>query len=419
MMTKKEPSTLGLFAIMTIAFVMMAFTGSTPAMGALAAQFPDAGQNISLLSNGYVFTLIVATPLCGWLTNSGKMKYKVATLIGALCMLIGGVGPVFVHGSFGVVLAWKLLFGVGIGFTMPLANALVLGLYEGQKQAKYLGWVTLLMNFGGIVYQMFGGIICDSFGAQAGGSGWFMHYAIYALAIVPLIFSFFIPEPEHHAPAAKADGSAAEKKSMGKGWIIASIFLFLINLLNYPVMMYMSNLFLVRGIGGATAATAAATALSLFTVAGMVAGFLYGTLFKALKHFIIVAGWAVMAIGALLIYIAGEVVMATLGCMLLGFGFSLLLPSLFTLIGLWTPPEKMTTATSITTTIQNVGALVVTPYLTMLAGMGFSPVDGSLYNIVIMVEVVVFALIAVLFIFYNPYPKDAAPQEAPAAKDEK
>lgn len=406
-MSKNSTGAVGLISIMSIAFVSMAFTSTTPAMAAIAAQFPEAGQNISLLSNGYIITLVPMTILSGWLTNSGKLKFKTATMLGSFFMLLGGAGPAVIHGSFEIILVWKFIFGIGLGLLTPLANALILNLYEGNKQARYLGWVTLLMNFGGILFQMFGGILVDSFGAGAGGDGWYMHFWAYALCVVPLIFSFFIPEPEIQPNPVAADGSAGKKQPIGIFVVIAGVFLFLINLFNYPTMMYLASLFIERGIGGETAATAAATALSLFTVAGVVAGATYGTLFKILKRFILPAGYILMAFGAALIYFASDAIMATCGTIFLGFGFSLIMPSFMSLLGMKTHPTRTTIATSITMAIMNLGAIVVTPYLGVLVGITG---DGlPLYNMILMIEMIGLALVGVIFIFWNLYPKTQAP----------
>ena len=406
-MSKRLPSNVGLMAILSISFVSMAFTATTPAMGALIAKFgAEVGQNVSLLSNAHILTLVPVTLLSGWFTNSGKLKFKTATLIGSLLMLIGGVGPAVLGeaSTFIIIIIFKLIFGIGLGLLTPLANALILNHYEGDKQARYLGWVTLLMNFGGILFQMLGGILVDANAA----SGWYMHFWAYALCFPPIILSFFIPEPETQAPAAASTNGPKEK--IGAIVIIAGIFLFMINLFNYPVMMYMSALFGERMIGGEAAATTAATALSLFTVAGVVAGAVYGKLFGLLKRFILPTGFILMGIGGGLIYLAQDALLATVGCVFLGFGFSLIMPSFMSLVGMKTPPSRATMATSIVLAIMNLGAIVVTPYLSVLEGFVSTPL--ALYELILIIEVIGLISIGILFIFWNLYPKAPAGESA-------
>jgi MFS family permease len=42
---------------------------------------------------------------------------------------------------------------------MPLGNALILSLYEGQERANMLGLSGVVMNLGGIALQLLGGIL--------------------------------------------------------------------------------------------------------------------------------------------------------------------------------------------------------------------------------------------------------------------
>lgn len=408
MSEKREPSTLGLTAILSISFVMMAFMATMPAMAALGVQYGEQyGSLLSLLSNGYIITVVPITLVSGWLTNSGRMKYKTATLWGSLLMLVGGMVTIFYHPGFWFLFFAKLVFGVGLGFLTPLYNALILNLYEGSKQARYLGWTTLLMDLGGILIQVLAGVLVDTFGAGADGNGWFMHYWAYAFAIIPLILSFFIPEPERDQTSAMKSVSDAPKirEKMGAMAIIAGILLLIVNLLNFPTMMYMANLFIARGIGGDTAATAAGTTLSCFAVAGAFSGALYGTLFKAFKRFTPAMAFVFMAIGAIFIYFAGSMGVAVCGTIFLGFGFSMIIPACMSLIGMHTPMSRMTLATSIAMALMNLGGLIATPYLAVLGGIFGSGME--FLNAIFIIEAVGYGICAIILMIWNPYPKAA------------
>lgn len=390
---------------MGIAFVMMAFTATTPVMAKLVEQFgAEYGQYISFLSSGYVFTMVPVTIISGILVGGGKVGYRPMTIIGSALLVLGGVMPALVHGSFGIIIVAKLIFGVGLGMLMPLANALVIGLYEGQQQAKYLGWITLFMNAGGIVFQLVGGFIADA----GGMAGWYLHFWAYGIAIVCFLLSFFIPEPAKPAPAEGAH-EKVKAKIPGIVWVIA-LLLCLVNILNYPVMMYMSNLFAARGIGGDNVASVTAMALTMFTVAGVIAGFLYGYMFKALGRFVLPVAYFLMALGAFLIWLASNIGVAVVGTSCLGFGFSMLMPSLMQIVGMRTPPERSAVAVSLVMAIMNLGALAATYYLVALTGIIGDGV--TLYQSLPFIEVFIFAALGALFIFVNLFPKaPAAPRE--------
>lgn len=90
-----------------------------------------------------------------------KVKYRTLALTGCIIFTVSGTLPAIVGGSFAFILVTRALVGIGLGLMAPLGNALIIGLYEGQKQAAYLGYGTLLMNGGGIVLQMLGGALAD------------------------------------------------------------------------------------------------------------------------------------------------------------------------------------------------------------------------------------------------------------------
>ncbi|MBQ6492234.1 MAG: MFS transporter [Atopobiaceae bacterium] len=402
---KKSPSSMNLAAILSISFVMMAFMATMPAMAALGVQFgAEYGTNLSLLSNGYVFTVVPVTILGGWLTNNGKLKYRTATFLGSLLMLVGGVLPAIVPGGFWYLFVCKLVFGVGLGLLTPLYNALIMNLYEGNEQARYLGWTTLLMDLGGIIIQNVAGRLVDGFGAGADGAGWYMHYWCYAIAVIPLVMSLFIPEPApQEAPAAAADEAPAAKESLGAYAIIAGIFLLLVNLLNTPANIYMTNVFIDRGIGGDTAASIAGTTLSCVAIAGVFSSALYEKIFNTFKRFTPVFAFALMAFGAFLLRIAPSAVVAMCGTTSFGLGFSLIIPACMTIVGVRTPPSRVTLGTSVAMALMNLGGLIATPYINVLTGM-FG--DGtSFYNSIFTVEAAGFVICALIFVLWNPYPE--------------
>lgn len=383
---KKQVNTFGFLAVMSMYLISMGVTVTTPAMAIFAAQFPES--NYALISTLPTLFVVPASLICGAIVGK-KIKYRTCAILGSAIFLIGGVLPAFVE-TFGMVLVGRAILGVGLGILSPLGNALVLGLYEGQKQAKYLGYGTLLMNAGGIVYQMLGG--------QLAGMGWQAVFYGHLFGVVGLIMAFFIPEPEVPAAQAEVQQTAPKKEKMTAAvFIIAALFC-IFNILNYPVMMNLSLLFESKQAGDAAAA---ATALSMYTIAGCIAGFLFGAVFKVLKRFTISAGFFLCAVGALLIYAGPSFIVMTLGLCCIGFGFSLLMPAGLGLVGIHTPPSTVAIGTSVVMALMNLGGFISTYYLQAVEAI----MGNVIYNS-ILVEIVILAVLAVFFLLYNPYPSE-------------
>ena len=144
----------------------------------------------------------------------------------------------------------------------------------------------------------------------------------------------------------------------------------------------------------------AATALSLYTVAGCVAGFLFGTIFKMMKRFCLPIAFFLWAIGAYCIYIGKTMAVMSAGTILIGFAFSVIMPAAFTLVGMRTPPSTVAIGTSIIMALMNLGGFLSSFWLSLL-----KTICGENIYSPLLVETVIIAVLGVVFLIYNPFPK--------------
>lgn len=385
-MEEKKVRGSGLAAIMTLYFVSMAITVVTPAMATFMEHWPDKAEYISYISTLPTLFIVIGTFLAGTIMGR-KIKYRTLAIIASVIALIGGVGPAFFD-SFELTLVCRAVMGFGAGLLAPLGNALIVGLYKGQKQASILGYGTLFMNAGGIVLQMLGGFL-----AGTGDRGWQMVFWGHALLIVAVIMSFFLPEP----PKEEVVSDSGKKESMSKKIYVIAALIFLYNLFAYPIMLNMSTLFVQRNAGGPAVA---ATALSLYTVAGVVAGFVFGFLFKAVKRMVITLGMALCSLGFLLVFFGSSMIVMTVGLVIVGFGFSTFFPAFMAWMGMVTPPSTVAMASSLILACMNLGGFVASPYNSLL--MSIFGADHFILPMILIAIVFDFA-VAVIFIFTSPF----------------
>ena len=382
MTEEKRISPIGTAAIMCLFLVSMGFTVVTPAIAVLGEHF--AGKNVAWVSTLPPLFTVLGTALAGSVMGK-KMKYRTLAILSGFLYVIGGCAPALFDNYAGMLVC-RAILGFGLGLMAPLGNALIVGNYKGQKQASLLGYGTLFMNGGGIILQMLGGALADV--------NWQLVFWGHAFGLIGLFMAFFLPEPDAPAPAPEA-AKSGKKEKMGKTvWVIAILFV-LFNVLNYPVMLNISGLFVARQAG--TAATAA-TALSMYTVAGCVAGLVFGTVFKFAKRWCVALGYILCGLGALCVYVGQNAVIMTLGLILIGFGFSTIMPAFFAWVGVVTPASTVAGAISICMAFTNLGAFISTFWLQFLdLVFGESVLSG------IMIEIVVFLIIGVIFLIYSPF----------------
>lgn len=413
---KKQPSGLATLAIFAIYFLTMGIGTVTPALNSIIGYWGSQGEpvsNILLVSTLPTLTMVVTMLIIGPLAGK-KVKYKTLSILGCACFGLFGAMPAVFTSSFTFVLVCRALFGVGLGLLAPLGNALVLGLYEGDKQASYLGYGSLVMNLGGIILQLLGGALSPSVAT------WNMCFWAHALGFVSMILCFFLPEPP------KAPESPTGEKAKGKipsyVWI-ASIMLFLLNLVNYALLMN-SSVWVSFAVTDQTQVSfIAAIATSFFTVGGMISSAIFGKVFGKLGNKTLALGALCMAIGAILMFVCGSAwILIVIGFVFDGFGFCLVLPGVMAFVGMTTPLQSQAMGISIVTAIMNLAGFVCTYYLIgivapIFQGMGHANDTTGYYYGEFIAAAVVFVVLAVVFFIHNPA-KNALPpqQKAPEEK---
>ncbi len=381
---KQSNGGLSLAAIMSLYFVSMAITVVTPAMATFAEHYP--GKNISWISTLPTLFIVLGTAIAGSIMGK-KIAYRKLAIIASIISLIGGIAPAFFD-NFYLMLVCRGIMGFGMGLLAPLGNALILGLYEGQRQANYLGYGTLFMNGGGILMQMLGGALA--------GKGWQMVFWGHICLAVALVFAFFLPEPKAAAP--QAGGQTKKESVASKVWLIAFL-IFLYNVLAYPIMLNVSILFVQRDAGGAAAA---ATSLSMYTVAGVVAGLVFGQIFKLAKRLVLTCGYGLCGLGILVVYFGSSSIIMTIGLMMVGFGFSLILPSFMTWAGMITPPSTIPAASSIILAAMNLGGFVSSIWLSVL-----NAIFGENILSAMIIDIICCLALAAIFVIASPFKEKA------------
>jgi len=224
-MENKKTVTL---AVMSIFLIAMGIGTITPAIQNIAEAFSDIGfSTILLVSTLPSLFLIPSTAIAGVVAGN-QVGYRTLLIWGILLFAVAGAAPAFMTG-FGMILAARALFGVGLGVLAPLGNAMILNLYDGQERANMLGLSGVVMNLGGIILQLLGGYLCSF--------KWNYAFLAHLVAVVSLVMVIFmLPEPE------KKQGAEAEKIIIPPAVYVISLLFGVGMMLNYPLLVNMSSI---------------------------------------------------------------------------------------------------------------------------------------------------------------------------------
>ncbi|MBF7097793.1 MFS transporter [Alkalibacter mobilis] len=395
----KNTNKATLVSVMSIFFIAMGIGTITPAIAAIAGAFPDVPFTTILLVSTLPSLLIIPSTLITGAVVGKQVKFKTLSLLGLALFALAGMAPAFLNSSFTLVLVSRAVFGIALGIISPLGNAIIMGLYEGQERANYVGVGGLMMNIGGIVLQFLGGVFADI--------SWELSFLGHAPAIISFfLVLFFLKEPE--APPVDPSQPVVKDKMPAFVWALSIVFGFLL-LLIYPMLVNFSSIMInVKQVGDSSTA---ALALAMYTVGGALAGAVFGKLYAKVRRFIIPAGLIGGAAGIAMIVYANSAMMMIGGTLVAGLFFMLTMPAAAMLIGMKVKPSQIAMGMSIMMAVMNIFAFLSTYWIGFVGN-----VTGDVFLGPLKIAVVAYLALGVVFLFYNPFPADAPAPVAPQAE---
>ncbi len=277
-----------------------------------------------------------------------------------------------------------------------------------EERSKYLGRGGAMQQAGCVVLTLLGGFLC--------AIDWRLTFWAYGLALVALlIFVVCFKEPPSLAEEAAAKGTKEEKAHIpGTAWFFIVVFL-LAQVVCSPTMMNFSTLMAtnIPGEDPTTVAGIAGTLLSVFVLAGVVSSVLMGKLVKALGKFTGALALVVTLVGNVIIANANSVPLFTVGILIFGFGWCLVIPLINLECGNVTNKAGLAMVASLVMVAMNLGNFAASYYM----GAVFSVV-GNDPSMCLIVDSVAFGILAIAWAAFNlrnkAWGKDA---EAAVAED--
>lgn len=348
--------------IWSVALLMMGVVGVASALSVIGAHFPEASQ--TMIQNMVTIPCVVViftTIIVGKIMES--VSKKRITLVGVICFLIGGLGPMFLK-DLSVILIFRGILGIGIGVTQVTVTALVAENFEGQERAQVQGVVQACQMGGMCVMSIFGGILANI--------SWNRCFLVYALGILSLICLIaLVPgqKPQKITETGETHKTHLTKASWG--WTIL-MFVNFISIMIYSA--FLSYLMAEKGLG---TSTDSGISLALFAVAGIIVGVIYGKFANVVKNKMIALSMLLAGVSYLLLAFSVSVLTIHIGSFLVGWSLSMFMPPIFlntaVSVDAWSAPM----AISMVTSAQNLGQFVC-PYI--INPMAAAVSDGSNIN---------------------------------------
>lgn len=259
---------------------VMAGAAISPALGLIAANFPDTNSTlIKLVLTAPSLLIIPFSFLSSYLTK--KISKRSIVLIGLAIYVISGVGAQFTN-TIETLLAFRFLLGAGVGLVMPLSFTLISDHFQGKEQTKMMGYNTAFSNFGGIVTMLLAGYLASI--------SWSAPFNVYwmGLVIFGLVF-FFLPKDKPITGSAEI--AKAKIPLSIYGLALAACFVMLVY---YAIATNMALYLEESKLGGSQIA---GVVVAFTTVGGIVTSIMLVHLETIMKSYLIPISLLIMGIG--------------------------------------------------------------------------------------------------------------------------
>ncbi|SCL58129.1 MFS transporter [Micromonospora peucetia] len=178
----------------------------TPVVELIRTELRISGTAAGLVLTAHGLSLALAGPLVGRAIDRWGVRTPLALGL-ILYGLAGGAG--LATDSYPLLIATRLLFGVGAALVFAGTTLGLLDLHEGAARDRTMGWRSTAISLGGVLFPLLGGVL--------GGISWHAPFGVYLLG-VPLGLVTLWALPGRRAANASGDVSAGRPGRSGSLW---------------------------------------------------------------------------------------------------------------------------------------------------------------------------------------------------------
>ncbi|GHH96712.1 MFS transporter [Neobacillus kokaensis] len=190
-MPKQKSKGLTILAISSIPLILVLGNSMLiPILPKMKAELDISQFQVSLVISVFSIAAAISIPVLGYLSDRFSRK---AVIIPALILygsggLLAGAAAAWFGKSYMLILAGRIMQGIGAAGTAPIAMALTGDLFKGGEQSKVLGLVEASNGFGKVISPIIGSLLALLFWYAT-----FFAFPIFCLIAI-LLTIFFIKE---------------------------------------------------------------------------------------------------------------------------------------------------------------------------------------------------------------------------------
>ena len=349
-----KPFTPTRFTLLVLLATAMPSLLGTAAVSPVLGLMKEAGLGPEFVVNLVLTLPPLATAAAGFFIGAlsdkiGRVKILAVSLF---LFAAAGVSGFFLDNIYAII-AMRLILGVSIAGLLPMASALISEYYEGEQRTRYLGYIGVSNGIGVLILQTLCGALANF--------GWRYAFLVYLLALVALPFVLLCLREPPHTCEEKSECPVTVPSPLRYVGIYALVF--------FPALvMYLVAVNLSYYTGSFAVSVSpfwVGLLLGIFGLSSAVSGFLFWRFSRRFNP-LSIAGLIFLfeAAGLFLIGISENLVLLTIGLILLGFGMGLAMPNGTAWVSKITPPAVLG---------RYMGGVTVSTFLALFSNSFVSP----------------------------------------------
>ena len=347
-------------ALLAVYFAANVIFIMSPAMNAIATElYPDLPYTSVLLVSTISSLLMIPGSLVAG-AALGKVKFKTMALISMGGIIIFGMLPYFIR-PLTAVYVFRGIVGFCIGLGFPLQSTLALQLFNDKERPRALGFATVSLSVGSIVFMVVSGMLADQNAAYP--------YLFHAILLIPLILVLTLlkePSTEDKVETVEAPSQVPETGKMPPYAIFTAFMFAVVFFAFYPVLLNMSSVCANENIGGATVA---GILLALYTVGNCIGGFIFEPLHRFAGKLVVPIGLVFWILGTACFAFGHSVPLIIIGVLLSGTAVQTVWPGTVNTYSEYVPKNKQSMAVAIFVSGMNIGCFLTTYFIGAVANI--------------------------------------------------
>lgn len=380
---KKKMNFMNYVAVLSVFFFAGAGTFMNAAMEVIMSAFPDLSASTVRL----VVTLPPLASLPVMLVIGGivgkKLSYRFCAIFGTLLIAAGGVAPFFLNSNFNMIIFFRALVGIGVGF-LGIRNPLLVGSVPENRQTQFIGYGTVIWTLGATVASPVVGYFATI--------SWRHAFLFDAFAFIPVILMlFFLREPENGGETIQESTDIPKEKGKFNWRMYFYIGMMLVFCFAvYPLLSALTTYMADKNIGNAVVA---GTILSSYTLAGVLSNLILDKIQNLLKKKTVAVLCLMVVIGIAFTLFMPSIPTLFAGVFIAGVGFNTYFSIMQVYNAQVAPPAAMASGSTWLLVMLQLGIFLSTYFISICHGILHRSSDAESSYIVALIIFIIMTVV--------------------------